>query len=523
MNSSSTSEVRHKHPANELVMHKTEEVLEAYAKAGDAFKRAGLLLKDLAQKVEELREILPENMCIKLPTNLSNHFTNLSFDWEETFAPKYKSNEQIKTQRNQIPVTINSFPNFSELEQGVKDEVMQIVVPSSSNSNADEETSEQEESKDLVANPEKIPISFRSLLCPKQDKINASKQLKPDKDITNLTIPTSKNTQIRGIMESSLPENFPQSNPIQNLKDLSKSVNPPFSPFLTKSTGNLKKALNQDSMNQLPSLIQRKTGISSLHIPTMEMEIEPSPNNLSFGSNYDHPCYSQKIFPIYSFWNTVEHSNRFQAPSISLLNKSLKTSPRSNRCGKSTYKSGNRFKPYGNQQTIKREHKQAEKNDVNNSRIKFPHYPHNIFHPFSPEARERPDYDEPVERANKDQGPIFLSFFLNGISHQTTEASNWWQEVTKNIYYPQPLTAEEHTLIDNFIQYAGLRLKDPKCTQSQIANEIIALSNNTCKISQGSVSTMMRRIAVPKPPQTRAAIRNWVEHEKARCSRETAE
>ncbi|CAG8519530.1 5999_t:CDS:2 [Ambispora leptoticha] len=118
--------------------------------------------------------------------------------------------------------------------------------------------------------------------------------------------------------------------------------------------------------------------------------------------------------------------------------------------------------------------------------------------------------------ATSGQHATLHSFFLNGLPHQSSDASNWFQEVTKHTYTPQPLSAEDNTLINEFIKYAAPRLKNPRCTQSEIAREIILLSNNTCKMSQGSVSTMMRRISVPKPATTRRAIQNWINNERAK-------
>ncbi|CAG8478594.1 5698_t:CDS:2 [Ambispora leptoticha] len=77
-----------------------------------------------------------------------------------------------------------------------------------------------------------------------------------------------------------------------------------------------------------------------------------------------------------------------------------------------------------------------------------------------------------------------------------------------------PLTDEQNALVDEFVKYLEPRLEKGEISQKGIANEIRERSGHTCQIVQGTISKMVRRIAVPKEENTIAAIRNWIEIEK---------
>ncbi|CAG8626620.1 5490_t:CDS:2 [Ambispora leptoticha] len=81
---------------------------------------------------------------------------------------------------------------------------------------------------------------------------------------------------------------------------------------------------------------------------------------------------------------------------------------------------------------------------------------------------------------------------------------------------PNPLTAEQHALVDDFLKCLEPRLASGTVSQKGIALEIRKVSGNTSQIVQGTISKLIRRIAVPKDSATIAAIRAWIETEQAK-------
>ncbi|CAG8652560.1 5540_t:CDS:1, partial [Ambispora leptoticha] len=83
--------------------------------------------------------------------------------------------------------------------------------------------------------------------------------------------------------------------------------------------------------------------------------------------------------------------------------------------------------------------------------------------------------------------------------------------IKKKISTSPPFTQEETTFLNEFIACVDRRLADKLSRQRDIAEEIRALSNNECTISQSTVSKMMRRFTVPRDQVTYAAVRNWID------------
>ncbi|KAG9306475.1 hypothetical protein G9A89_003269 [Geosiphon pyriformis] len=454
----------------QYIVEKTQEVLEAYAKAGKAFKLASKTLKNASQKVKELRKLLPKDMCIQIPTDLSNNFTSSTLDWQREFFVKsfYEQDKnQEKRKRSQSPtVTISSSSEHEDLE----DEFMQIVESSQS-------AYDIQQGVDLSETEDEISLQSSS-----------------DFDVRS----GRKNQNF--LLETEFPARFDRK---------------------TKKS-HMATAIDMKKMQDTISPVRSGAMDSSSHKeflgPANQKPHSTPMNSSSHGRSINRSQHNHMPPPIYSFWDTMGQINKCQKVSNSLTKRSSSTFHRLSKSEDFTSKSKDRFEPYQKEQNQKHNNNQRNSNDF---QFTFPHYPHNIFHQYNSDssiaqAPKSSNSGEASDKSNNGQGPTLQSFFLNGLPHQTTSASKWWNDVTKSTYSPQPLTMEENALTDDFIKYAGPRLKNPKCTQAQIASEIIALSNNTCKMSQGSVSTMMRRISVPKPQRTRTAIRKWLEYEKRR-------
>ncbi|CAG8543999.1 728_t:CDS:2 [Ambispora gerdemannii] len=103
---------------------------------------------------------------------------------------------------------------------------------------------------------------------------------------------------------------------------------------------------------------------------------------------------------------------------------------------------------------------------------------------------------------------------FDSTSPGTTTSNN--SIIKKPTTTPNPLTAEQHALVDDFLKCLEPRLASGTVSQKGIALEIRQVSGNTSQIVQGTISKLIRKIAVPKDSATIAAIRAWIETEQAK-------
>ncbi|KAG9297470.1 hypothetical protein G9A89_020872 [Geosiphon pyriformis] len=85
-----------------------------------------------------------------------------------------------------------------------------------------------------------------------------------------------------------------------------------------------------------------------------------------------------------------------------------------------------------------------------------------------------------------------------------------------NVAAVNSLTPEQDQLVDDFLKCLEPRLANGTVSQKGIALEIREVSGNKSQIVQGTISKLIRRIAVPKDTATLAAIRTWIDAEQSK-------
>ncbi|CAG8464221.1 6545_t:CDS:2 [Ambispora gerdemannii] len=489
------------------IISKTNEVLEAYKIARDVYKQAGKALRNAATKVDELSQLLPDDMCIQLPKELlyglpsskklsaqtpSFHKTNTAFS-----LPFVRKRGKKSRRHRRRQLTKNMRTSIIESEADEFDDIMSDYHKDSSSNEmelsdleyidgSEEEKSESSISQTLTIDRDILPMIASEI----DSKTDESKKRTLEPPTSNFTTPNLR-LDISYGLTSSRPKSSELPKCDYYMIDIDMTNKPD---KLQSNDSQLSPPISENSSQMLPKMKDRK---NALYVNELNVVKKRS------GSA----------------------TNKFNAL----------TKPRQG----ASNKVKRRYDPYPSSRKQSFENVKSTSANIGN----FPSYPHNIFNE-SPSHLDSPENSQATSptatpittptttpittpittptTTTTTTGPhaTLHSFFLNGLPHQSADASNWFQEVTKHTYTPQPLSDEDNALIDEFIRYAGPRLKNPRCTQSEIAREIILLSNNTCKMSQGSVSTMMRRISVPKPATTRRAIQNWIDNEKTKKEQE---
>ncbi|CAG8518170.1 56_t:CDS:2 [Ambispora gerdemannii] len=495
-----TSDFEYEEIPNKVIIAKTQEVFQAYHIASEAYKQASEALRNAAQRVEELRKLLPEDMCIQLPSDLLSEFpTKISSDsvssspFQQIVLPdlrgvKEKSSrkklkkrsrkrvrqdiDDMKYDSNDVLVPIGGEKNENQINKG------------SSNFTIKDRPAQEIENNKGLENQNSIEIRMHKFNSKNTNEVNRN----PKKPAEGITLPSIRT--------------------IEKIPGGSNSI----------STA-------QTALHHHQSLRSK-----SASMPTLSLEIPyKSPKNSE----------AQEISQQFRYLEQLNEQDRKNDQSINSNNPTPNQSHLFNKEPRSIRYSNNhgkmpkpRYQPYRNRSTptinTDSTNKFHKKDPSDSSPPSFPHYPHDIFNselsPTRPYQQRTPETSTTTSPTTPNttvsvQQSTIHSFFLDGIPHQSVPASNWFYEVTKHTYTPQPLSAEESELVDDFIKYAGPRLKDPACTQAVIAQEIIDLSNNTCKMAQASVSTMMRRISVPKHPAMRRAIQSWIENERKKSEK----
>ncbi|CAG8494333.1 3329_t:CDS:2 [Ambispora leptoticha] len=492
-----TSDFEYEEIPNKVIIAKTQEVCQAYQVAGEAYKQASEALRNAAQKVEELRQLLPEDMCIQLPSDFLSEFptriSSASISSSSLFQPivlpdlyggvkekisKKKSNKKSKKRvrhSRQMKCDSNS-DVLAPIEDGKNENQLKKVSSNSAIRDRPRPVQEIENNKEFNTEIEnENPIEIR------MHKFN------------------SKNTNdVNRNLKKSV-EGF------RNIEHTSKITLPSIQSIGTNPIITAQPALHHQSLRSKNS-----------SIPSLSLEIPYKPSQLPKNSAV------QEMTQQFRYSGLLNEHDRKNDRSVNSSNPSM-TSNQShlfNSDPRPTRSSNNHGKMVAS--------KSSPSAYLISDQLSFPHYPHNIFNSehspirttqqHTPETSTTTSPTTPNTAVSVQQSTIH-SFFLDGIPHQSVPASNWFNEVTKHTYTPQPLSAEESELVEDFIKYAGPRLKDPTCTQAVIAQEIIDLSNNTCKMAQASVSTMMRRISVPKHPAMRRAIQSWIENERKKSEK----
>ncbi|KAG9305017.1 hypothetical protein G9A89_007420 [Geosiphon pyriformis] len=597
---------------HEEIVAKTNEVLKAYQIAGEAFKNASESLRYAAKKVDELKGLLPDDMCIQLPEDLFNNLTNSSIHLlpheinpaERNFE-NFKQRSRVKYQRIQKNRRHKKRPrpkfetDTDEFEiENLPLEYSQVTQESvSSNSEKPENLSAEEnfsgrqikekrhveqgyqKTREIISEEETnenkldiwMDVSGNSAINKIEKSIINEKNSLPNLIMSRWDEPVSNTQNAIKVAEIANPVDVvsqersfdlpitPRLSKIDSTFKTSPSSSPQFdsprdyvpvprinSTFITipqidTILTDVAKISPNDSMFHAPKSIPQM-GNSTF------TQISSSPTELSSrgqAKNMNGFFKSRKSFKRESTIDTIASQSTAMSQSTAVSQSTVASIPTTKKRrlaghpGKEKGKLTNRWEetiivvPQLEKGTFDMASSQQQTKTSAKTISAFPNYPHNIFNESpSPIGRPSTPYQfstldqpnsalEPFMDQLRDDlptttGPTLHSFFLNGVAHRSGSAADWFREAKTHIYTPKPLKPEDHDLIEEFIKYATPRLDNPKCTQSHIAEEIIALSNSdTCKMSQGSVSTMMRRIAVPKPIETRRAIQRWIDKEKS--------